>query len=372
MKVPNVYIHVPFCRSKCAYCAFYSTTTVEGIDAYLSELEAQLAASNFAEPVRTLYLGGGTPTLLPIPQLEQLFRLLRNWIPLTADAEISIESNPETLTADKMALVETFCTRISCGIQSFDPDLRKILGRDVSQEAIERVKTLWERTSIPERNIDLIYGIAGQTPMMWEQEVATALSFGITHLSCYALTYEENTRLLRERPVDFDEEEADAIAEEIWKKTPALLTAHKMLRYEISNYACPGSECKHNSSIWRGESYAGFGPGAAGFDGINRYSNIEDLSKWLQGAPLIWDVVKPETRYGEIFGVGLRRTAGWQKEEFLKLPLQKLFPCSWETMLQRATAVGEIYPGTLDIQDSTVKATELGLSFWNTIASELL
>ncbi len=374
MNCADVYIHVPFCRSKCAYCAFYSTTAVDEtvIAAYLAKLERDLAGSEFSRPLQSLYLGGGTPSLLDDRQLRQLFRLLTRHLPLAETTEISIECNPETLTPEKCEHIGALCNRISLGVQSFQPCWRHKLGRQASQQNIFRAFAMFQALGIDNLNCDLIYGLRGQTADAWRRDLETALACGVRHLSCYALTPEENTLLGEAPETALDPERADELAAELWEQTGELLQAAGLPRYEISNYAAAGFRCRHNTRVWLGRPYRGFGPAAASFDGRQRFSQVESLAGWLDGAPPIPDPLPPARRWNELFAIQLRTTDGWNQESFDAVPLQEIHPCDWSVMQQKCEELLKCYPGTLEITADSIKLTEFGLQFWNSIAAELL
>ncbi|MEG2074972.1 MAG: radical SAM family heme chaperone HemW, partial [Victivallaceae bacterium] len=330
----NIYIHVPFCRSKCAYCVFYSEPNVqpEAIELYLNKLEADLAAAELSSPVSTLFFGGGTPSLLDERQLEKLFALCRRYLPLSNQCEISIESNPETLTRDKIKLIENFVTRISLGIQSFDPVKRKILGRAVSDTAIYKAVELIKNSQIPHFNMDLIYGVRGENALLWRRELQCACQFTPDHLSAYALTIEEGSKLAT-LPESADS--GDDAAAELWLECGEFLAKNQLPRYEVSNYAAPSGRCRHNSNVWHGMKYLGFGPAASSFDGNNRWTQVADLRSWLSGAGAEMDVIPVAERAGEVFAMGLRTNDGWSVEQWEKSDFYLQNRISWDNLLKR-------------------------------------
>ena len=358
----NYYIHVPFCASKCGYCAFYSEAgaAVAQIDAYLTHLDRVLASASL-ETAETLYVGGGTPTYLDYANLERFLEIIRTHFSFVPDAEISIEANPETLDERKVRLLRKHFTRISLGIQSFDPALRERIGRNCSQEKLLEAVELVKSAGFPHWNCDLIYAIPGQSRAMWEKDLHLAAQLGGDHISCHALTPEENSRLGAELTEDDDR------ALEFYHAAQQILHHYGIERYEISNYAFPGGECRHNQSVWRGGLLRGFGPAAAGFDGVNRIIQVESLSGWLKGEPPELDIISTESRLNEIFAVNLRTVAGWTPELWNQLPGAD----SWEQRLEIAGNLQKIFPDGLLIDENSIKLTENGLLFWNSIAQEL-
>ncbi len=360
----NYYFHIPFCRQKCAYCAFYSMPHPETshFDAYLAHLEKNLAAAE-NPPAETIYLGGGTPTLLDAPHLEKLFSLILRHIPLKKECEISIEANPETLDAEKVALIRNFATRISVGVQSFFAAKRETLGRICSDAALENALRLVSAAKFPHFNCDLIYGVPGETLTQWEREFDFLAKLPIDHLSCYALTPEEGSLLGGDYAVDGD------LADILWEKT-ALLAEEKldMARYEISNYAKKGGECRHNVNVWKGQLLRGFGPSASGFDGVDRMTEPTDFAAWLAGGAADVDRISDSARLNEIFAVNLRTEKGWTREMWSSVPRAD----AWILRQNRARDLQNRLSGVILITEQRIALTEKGLRFWNSVAEEIL
>ena len=359
----NYYIHIPFCRSKCGYCVFYSEANAAGetVEAWLQECCRQLRALP-PDECETIYIGGGTPTILTIPQLEQLFQALKTLEP-SGKTEISIEANPETLTPEKVELLRKHVTRLSTGVQSFSPALRQTLGRNCTQNALKNALKWIRQATFPHWNIDLIYAIPGQTPEMWQQELYHAAELGCDHISCYNLTPEEGALLASELIPNEDD------SARMWQQTGEILSRSGINRYEISNYARPGGECRHNMHVWRGGLLTGIGPAAAGFDGRRRMIQKESLKKWLAGdAPEIDELSIP-ARLNEIFAVNLRTVSGWTPELWEKVP----FADSWT---HRQMIIRECMQKTsrkfFDISPERITLSPDGLLFWNTIAESLI
>ena len=349
----NAYIHVPFCRKKCAYCAFYSLPAADGdlIQKYVAEIVRQLQAC--PATFSTLYLGGGTPTLLAEKDLERIFSAVR----LAPGAEVSIEANPETLTPEKLAMLSNYANRLSIGVQSFSGNKRKKLGRDCSDKAIHAAL---DCPHFPHRNLDLMYAVPGDTADSFREDLRLAVASGVDHISCYSLTPEEQTAFAG--TVINEEMSAD-----LWQLAGDTLGEAGILRYEISNYARPGAECRHNVNVWKGGILQGFGPAAASFDGHQRYRQQENVTSWLHGAPPEWDMIPEDARRREIFAVNLRTVAGWKKRDFLALP--GAVEEEWQTFLQTLAPFSPLY---CTIVSDEVKLTDRGLLFWDSIASELL
>ena len=358
----NCYIHVPFCAVKCGYCAFYSEAGADSklIDAYFDRLENELSSAVPAE-VQTLYVGGGTPTLPDISRLERFIGILSENISLAPGAEISIEANPETLDKEKIALLRHYFNRISLGVQSFDPVSRERIGRRCSQEKLIEVLEVVRNARFNSWNCDLIYALPGQSAGMWEDDLHAVCASGADHVSCYALTPEENSRLGAAL------EEDDDRATDFYHIAGDILGSYGIQRYEVSNYARPGHACRHNQNVWRGGLLRGFGPAAAGFDGDDRMIQVESLGSWLAGVPPEVDKISRDARLNEIFAVNLRTVEGWNRRMWEAVPHAD----SWENRLDISRNLQKIFHDCLLITENSIKLTGNGLLFWNSIAQEL-
>lgn len=360
----ELYIHVPFCAGKCDYCAFYSEGKWEGKDmqAYAELLLAHLERSAaFCAPLRTIYLGGGTPTLLPPAILEKIFSSFSHALPLAEDLEISCECNPESLTDETAALLGKYVHRVTMGVQSFSPANRKLIGRKGGENSLEKAFHLLQKYGINNIGLDLIYALPFQRLEEWKMDLEKALSFPVRHLSCYALSLEEGTPLFARSRKEGFPENGDLEAE-MWEYTGNFLKEKGFPRYEISNYASPSFASNHNVHVWEGAPYLGVGPGACSFDGEKRFMEVQDLHKWLAGKAPERDEVPPLVRLAEIFIMGLRKCSGWQEEEWRKVtafPWKELFPKAIEKGLSLEL---------LEEKEKALLPTEKGLAFWNDLA----
>jgi oxygen-independent coproporphyrinogen-3 oxidase len=317
------YIHVPFCAHHCGYCDFaVAVGHDERIDEYLRALEAELSRLGQSQPVRTLFVGGGTPTYLSPRQLDTLLVIIRSWLSLDADGEFSIEANPAGLDDDKVRVLASHgVNRVSLGAQSFDGDLLRVLERDHLPAdvplAVERVRR-W----VANVSLDLIFGVPGQSLAQWQSDLERALALEPQHVSTYGLTYEKGTRLWKQRraaevrPVDEEIELA------MYTHAMDRLAAAGFEHYEISNHARPGFRCLHNETYWANEAYFGFGVGAASYvHGIRRL-NTRDLSAYIRRAvaaePTHFqsEELPPRDRALETAVVQLRRAAGIDRTAF--------------------------------------------------------
>lgn len=315
----GVYIHVPFCQSRCAYCDFYSTTLLTHREGYVNTVcrELALRLSELGdEPIETIYLGGGTPSTL---RIEELRRIIKATLPLGGTEEtreVTLEANPDDLTEAYVQGLRTLpINRVSIGIQSFhDRTLRLVGRRHTASEAIEAVRRL-QRHGLSNISIDLIYGLPGETLDDWLYSLNEAIALGVKHISAYHLTYEEGTRLwhMKEQGAvsPIDEEQSIRAFELLREKLLAAGYEH----YEISNFALPGYHSRHNSSYWQDVKYIGVGPGAHSYDGSNRRWNLSSLTDYI-ATPLGEDVphevehLTTDERYDERIITALRTARG--------------------------------------------------------------
>ena len=320
------YVHVPFCAHKCGYCDFASLAGVDHLaDRYLDALERELRMLGQPSPVETIFIGGGTPTRLSAGQLARLLRATRTWFPLEAGGEWTVEANPGTLDAEKVAvLAEGGVNRVSLGAQSFQPALLQALERNHGPEEVPRAIELI-RPKIERWSFDLIFGVPGSNPSLWERDLEEALTLGPAHLSCYGLVYEKGTALWKQwnagqvRAVDEESERA------MYAHTMDRLSEAGLAQYEISNFARPGDECRHNLVYWANDAYFGVGLGAARYvDGV-RSVNTRDLPAYLKrleaGAPATGptETLDAEGRARETAVLMLRRTVqGLDRADFLR------------------------------------------------------
>lgn len=312
----SLYIHVPFCNGKCAYCAFYSIRPEPELRrAYLTRLAAELEAhAPECGELRSIFIGGGTPSILTPEEWAPIFETIHRAFRLSPHCEWSVEANPESLTPRLISFFASHgVTRLSIGIQAFQENLRRRIGRNGSLENLPRIVEAIRSSSISELNFDLIYNIPGQTADEWRESLQMALAYKPTHLSAYALTLEENTRLAREMEPPSDE---DFI--QFWEMNDEVMSAAGVRRYEISNFAIPGHECRHNLEIWKGGTYLGCGPAATSFDGTDRFTNPASVAQWLNGTPPEVDSLSHEARACEILAFGMRMVDGWDWELFRK------------------------------------------------------
>lgn len=280
----GIYIHIPFCKQACHYCNFHFATSLrvkdEMVNAIVKETGLQKDYTG-RETIETIYFGGGTPSLLDIEDLALILEKTRLIFPVTADAEITLETNPDDITEEKLAgWKQAGINRLSIGIQSFfDEDLRWMNRAHTVQQATDNLQlaTTW----FDNITIDLIYGIPGLTDEKWKQNVDMAISLNIPHLSCYALTVEPKTpldkmiRLHKSENINPDKQSGQFLLLMQWMEEAGYE------HYEISNFAKPGRRSRHNSSYWQGKKYLGLGPSAHSFNGNERQWNVSNNSIYI-------------------------------------------------------------------------------------------
>ena len=328
--IEALYVHVPFCFHKCHYCDFYSITHQdnERMERFveLVLLEAQgWAAARPAESLRprTIFFGGGTPSLLPLDAMRRLMAGLRNHFDLSGVTEWTIEVNPAT--AD-----ETYCRmlrdsgadRLSIGAQSFRPEELKTLERHHDPDDVPRSVDIARRAGFRRMNVDLIYAIPGQDLASWSASLERAIDLGTPHLSCYALTYEPNTPMGVKKRLGVICAVEDATELEMLHHTRLRLTEAGLPPYEISNYAASNEECRHNLVYWTGGNYLGLGPSAASHIEGWRWRNRPHLGEWERavaaGGLAASDVehLSPSSRAGELAMLMLRLSRGLHFDDF--------------------------------------------------------
>ena len=270
----NIYFHIPFCKSKCKYCAFYSETLpppADYVEYLLLELKEILHREK--QEVKTVYIGGGTPSALPLPQLRQLVSTI---VAECSPVEFSIEVNSADVTLELVAALQGV-TRISIGAQSFDNDILDFLGRRHKADDIIRAVELIKSAGFTNFGLDLIAAIPGMTKESWKQSLEKAVALSPTHISIYNLSIEEGTPFSKQGVVPIEDDDAM----EQLALAQSILNVAGYGRYEISNYAKPSFECKHNLAVWHGEDYFGIGAGAYSRLGLRRIHNTDNWHEWL-------------------------------------------------------------------------------------------
>ncbi|MGA3164058.1 MAG: radical SAM family heme chaperone HemW [Verrucomicrobiota bacterium] len=336
--VTSLYIHVPFCARKCAYCAFYSEpSSGELTNRYISALVRELEIVADDLKPKTIFLGGGTPSLLNLRQWEKILRAMER-LNLFGAEEFTVECNPATISPDKAKLLRSFgVNRISMGVQSLDEPLLERLGRIHTRAMVFKSFDILRRAGFDNLNLDLMFAIPGQTMAIWRGTLTEALALGSEHLSTYEVIYENDTPLfaqLQTGKLAVDEDLACAMYEELIKQAEAAgfqqyeianFARHKTFNPQPSTFNIPEYACRHNVNYWRGGSFYGLGPSATSYvRGVRtkNWSNTrlycEQLEKGKRAIESS-EELPPLKRAGETAAFGLRMVAGWPFEEFQRL-----------------------------------------------------
>ncbi len=281
----GIYIHIPFCRKACHYCNFHFSTSVKQKAAMVSAIctEAALQQSYIQEPVDTIYFGGGTPSLLSPAELEQILQQVFKQFTVNTDAEITLEANPDDISTEKLTYWKNAgINRLSIGIQSFFAEDLQWMNRAHTAEQAKACIQLAQQAGFNNITIDLIYGTPTLTDEKWQQNVATAVSLNIPHISCYALTVEPKTAL--DKMITLHKMENVNSETQSRQFTQLMQWADDagFEHYEISNFAKPGFQSRHNSSYWQGKHYLGLGPSAHSFNGHSRQWNIANNALYIK------------------------------------------------------------------------------------------
>lgn len=339
----GIYIHIPLCKNRCVYCDFYSSTydgnraeLVQAICRELVERKDYLQG----EVVKTLYLGGGTPSLLRIEELSDIFKTVAEHYVCEFE-EVTLEANPDDLSEDYLQTLRILpINRLSIGIQSFhDDDLRLLNRRHTAVEAKEAVKRC-QQAGFTNMSIDLIYALPNQTLAAWKEIIEEAIALDVPHISAYHLTYEEGTKIYRMLQRGEVKEADEDLSVEMFRTLRHRLNEAGIEQYEISNFAKSGMRAKHNSSYWNGTPYLGVGPSAHSFDGKDRRWNIADTRRYLQymkaGEPY-YEIEKLDvsssyndyviTSLRTIDGMDLNRLSERFGEPYYSYCLEQVAPC---------------------------------------------
>ena len=358
MKRPSsLYVHIPFCRHLCAYCDFPKVFyKEEWAKSYLGALFCEIKSKDIGK-LKTIYVGGGTPTSLEAKDLESLLLFLRDY--LDEDYEFSIEANPETLDEEKAkTLASCGVNRVSIGMQTASPRLLEKLGRRHTFEDVEKAVGFLRSSGIANINIDLMYGLPEENMEEVQADLEAFFSLGVPHVSAYSLILEQGTSFYVRgvKPLDDDAQQAQ------FEYIRDCLEKHCYARYEISNFARPGCQCRHNKTYWKDEPYYGVGLGAAGYVGKVRYVNTKNLRKYLAGECLGEEETLDEASEIEDFLLtNLRLVEGFDPAEFearFRQSFSKRFGEKAARLLDR---------GLLYIGEDAIRATSRGLDLLDTV-----
>ena len=372
--MPGIYLHIPFCKQACHYCDFHFTTSQRGrgemLEAMLQELQFRKEAAN-RQTVDTIYFGGGTPSLLTYDELMRFFELIYTEYNVSADAEVTMEANPDDLEMGHLKeLRRTPVNRFSIGIQSFrEEDLRGMNRAHTAQQAMRCVPDAAD-AGFENISIDLIFGLPGLEPEHWQDNVERAFTLPITHLSCYGLTIEPKTALawqIRKGLTPLPDEEK-AAAQYAWLLNEAESKGFPW--YEISNFSKPGYESRHNTAYWNGIPYIGIGPSAHSYDGSMRSWNVSNNAIYVKGIEkkqpeVESEVLNESEKFHEVLLTSLRVRTG--------LSLMTIRNRYDAVVLSRLLDAAQpfINKGWMILEEDHLRITQQGLLFADGITAEL-
>ena len=372
----GIYVHVPFCRSKCQYCDFYSLTCKDdkSIETYIRAICDHIKETGPLTPgykVDTIYFGGGTPSFLGADALATILTTIRRVFDVDPNAEITLEANPDSVSDQLLRRVraEGF-NRISLGVQTDDDELLKKLGRphDYAQvvSAVQRIR----KAGFKNLSLDLMYGLPGQTLLNWKDTLERVITLGPDHISCYALKVEENTPLYACKDIlNIADDDTQA---EMYLAGVEILRSHGFRQYEISNFARKGLYSRHNMKYWTGGEYLGFGPAASSDFGGRRFTTIRDLQGYVNGIKTGGSVleevdeVPQRERAGEYLMLRLRTISGINRYEYERkflLPFDEI-----EAALERSRTMGY----AMRSEEGRWRLTPRGYLISNDIITDLL
>ena len=375
----HIYIHVPFCDGKCGYCAFYSipysaAAADRWVDAILGEMRGRLPVSRPAP--KTIYIGGGTPSVLARDQFAKLAAGFRAMLSFARLREWTVEVNPGSLTPALLrSLLEAGVNRFSVGAQALDDSTLRILGRRHGASDIRRTVRILKSAGIRNFGLDLISGIPGVDATTWSRTLAETVSMRPAHLSVYSLTLEPGTPLAGQAAAGVVRPADDSLHLDLLAEAERILGSAGCRRYEISNYALPGMACRHNLACWRGDDYLGFGPAASSRAHRTRRTNKPDLSQYLsaaeagQDAPADAEELDSRTDLSERFMFTFRLAGGVSVDTFCRRfgPVPPALRRRWERGLRRMENAG-----LLRCRSGRWQTTRRGRDMADTVASEFI
>ena len=369
-----LYVHVPFCARKCRYCDFFSVAGHdELIDPYLDALQGELRKRKANLDIRTIYVGGGTPTSLATGQLNRLLGMFADVLDLSGLVEFTVEANPGTLDLDKLAMMKkNGVNRLSLGVQSLNDRLLQTLGRiHTAEQSIEAINQARE-TGFENVSIDLIFAIPEECIEDLKRDLDGAVALKVEHISAYGLTFEEGTPLwedLQEGRVARVKEETEL---EMYRTVGSTLASAGFEHYEVSNYAQPSRRSIHNQVYWRNDPYMGIGPGAVSYQSGSRLTNVRDVGRYIQLVKAQGDAtgererLEPRKRAGEAAMLGLRRIEGIDEQEFAArtgFALQELAGEAFGRLVEM---------GLVKREKGRVQLTERGMEVADSVVEEFL
>ena len=375
----GLYVHIPFCATRCSYCGFYSTTKLDLQDRYVDSLCREIALrkeylSSYSTDskaantiIRTIYIGGGTPSQLSRYSLEKLFHAIDTYLECSPE-EVTMEVNPDDVTNDLAETISALhINRVSMGAQTFDDNRLKFLNRRHKSFQVERAIDILHEHGVGNISIDLMFGFPGQTCDSWIEDVRRAISLDIQHISAYSLMYEEGTRLYRMLKENMIKEIDEEFSLNMYNELINILCGAGYEHYEISNFAKKGYRALHNSSYWHDIPYLGIGAAAHSYNIKSRQWNVSDINKYIESishdtVPFTFESVDADTHYNDIVTTELRTSEG--------IDLSRLDDKYMQYIVKQAAR--HVADKTVDINDGHLKLTREGLYISDMIMSDLM
>ena len=370
----GIYIHIPFCKSRCIYCGFYSTTLLDLRKKYINAVcrEMELRKNYIREPFSTIYLGGGTPSLLDEAELTKLFLYINNVYDVDRNAEITMECNPDDITPEFTNMLSRLpINRVSMGAQTFADSRLRLLHRRHNSDEVKHAVKLLREAGIKNISIDLMFGFPDESLSQWKEDISAALALNIEHISAYSLMYEEDTPLWKMLDTGKVKEIDEELSLTMFKELVCQLTDAGYEHYEISNFARPGYRSRHNSSYWHQVPYIGLGAAAHSFDLNSRQWNVADLKLYIEEInngiiPMEREELDNDTTFNDIITTALRTSDGINLNA-LETRLGKRYR---NTLISAAGK--HIEQGLLEIRHDRLRLTSEGIFISDMVMSDLM
>lgn len=370
----GIYIHIPFCKSRCIYCGFYSTTLLDLRKKYINAVcrEMELRKNYIREPFSTIYLGGGTPSLLDEAELTKLFLYINNVYDVDRNAEITMECNPDDITPEFTNMLSRLpINRVSMGAQTFADSRLRLLHRRHNSDEVKHAVKLLREAGIKNISIDLMFGFHDESLSQWKEDISAALALNVEHISAYSLMYEEDTPLWKMLDTGKVKEIDEELSLTMFKELVCQLTDAGYEHYEISNFARPGYRSRHNSSYWHQVPYIGLGAAAHSFDLNSRQWNVANLKLYIEEInngiiPMEREELDNDTTFNDIITTALRTSDGIDLNA-METRLGKRYR---NTLISAAGK--HIEQGLLEIRHDRLRLTSEGIFISDMVMSDLM
>lgn len=370
----GIYIHIPFCKSRCIYCGFYSTTLLDLRKKYINAVcrEMELRKNYIREPFSTIYLGGGTPSLLDEAELTKLFLYINNVYDVDRNAEITMECNPDDITPKFTNMLSRLpINRVSMGAQTFADSRLRLLHRRHNSDEVKHAVKLLREAGIKNISIDLMFGFPDESLSQWKEDISAALALNVEHISAYSLMYEEDTPLWKMLDTGKVKEIDEELSLAMFKELVRQLTDAGYEHYEISNFARPGYRSRHNSSYWHQVPYIGLGAAAHSFALNSRQWNVADLKLYIEKInngiiPMEREELDNDTTFNDIITTALRTSDGIDLNA-METRLGKRYR---NTLISAAGK--HIEQGLLEIRHDRLRLTFEGIFISDMVMSDLM